>query len=95
VLTTQVTVQRRSFRLKAKVGPGIHAKLYSTPWRYLESTLDARETGSVVQSFHDGTLVKTRPRLDRGIQRHRVPSDCARRSPVTCGYAVAVADRVG
>lgn len=61
----QVTVSKTPFVLatSAKVGPDIHAKvghtLYSIPWRYLGSTLDARETGSVVQFFHDGTLIKT------------------------------------
>jgi hypothetical protein len=54
----------------AKVGPDIHAKvgrtLYSIPWRFLGATLDAREAGSVVQFFHEGTLVKTHPWLERG-----------------------------
>lgn len=54
----------------AKVGPDIHAKvgrtLYSIPWRFLGATLDARETGSVVQFFHEGILVKTHPWLERG-----------------------------
>ena len=54
----------------AKVGPDIHAKvghtLYSIPWRFLGATVDARETGSAVQFFHDGTLIKTHPRLERG-----------------------------
>jgi hypothetical protein len=54
----------------AKVGPDIHAKvghtLYSIPWRFLGATVDAREAGSVVQFFHDGTLIKTHPWLERG-----------------------------
>ena len=54
----------------AKVGPDIHAKvghtLYSIPWRFLGATLDARETASAVQFFHEGTLIKTHPWLERG-----------------------------
>ncbi|MFP5254042.1 MAG: IS21 family transposase [Actinomycetes bacterium] len=59
---------RREFELaswsRPKVGPDIHVKvgkktLYSVPWRLIGEHVDARETPTTVQIFHDGTLVKT------------------------------------
>ena len=57
---------------KAKIGPDIHARvekvLYSVPWRHIGKTADVRITGSMVQFFIGGQLVKTHPRKERGKQ---------------------------
>jgi transposase len=57
---------------RCKVGPDIHARvdgvLYSIPWRWIGSTLDARSTATMVQFFSCGELVKTHPRKQRGKQ---------------------------
>lgn len=56
----------------AKIGPDIHAHvgkvLYSVPWRHMGKTADVRVTGTMVQFFIGGELVKTHPRKDRGKQ---------------------------
>src|SRR5580658_5177573 len=56
----------------AKIGPDIHAQvekvLYSVPWRHIGKTADVRITGSMVQFFIGGELVKTHPRKIRGKQ---------------------------
>lgn len=48
---------------RPKVGPDIHVKvgpaLYSVPWRFIGSQLDARATDTAVQLFSRGELVKT------------------------------------
>jgi transposase len=55
-----------------KIGPDIHAKvgktLYSVPWQHIGERLDARETATVVQFFHHGTLVTTHGRKPSGKQ---------------------------
>jgi transposase len=56
----------------AKIGPDIHAHvgkvLYSVPWRHMGKTADVRVTGSMVQFFIGGDLVKTHPRKGQGKQ---------------------------
>src|SRR5271163_428500 len=56
----------------AKIGPDIHAQvdkvLYSLPWRHIGKTADVRITGSMVQFFIGGDLVKSHPRKIRGKQ---------------------------
>jgi transposase len=56
----------------AKIGPDIHAQvdkvLYSVPWRHIGKTADVRITGSMVQFFIGGDLVKSHPRKIRGKQ---------------------------
>jgi hypothetical protein len=56
----------------AKIGPDIHAQvdrvLYSVPWRHIGKTADVRVTGSMVQFFIGGDLVKAHPRKIRGKQ---------------------------
>jgi transposase len=57
---------------RAKVGPDIHAQvdrvLYSLPWQHIGKTADVRVTGTMVQFFIGGQLVKTHPRKQRGKQ---------------------------
>jgi transposase len=57
---------------KAKIGPDIHARvgkvLYSVPWRHIGKTADVRVTGTMVQFFIGGDLVKTHPRKSWGKQ---------------------------
>jgi transposase len=56
----------------AKIGPDIHARvgkvLYSVPWRHIGKTADVRVTGTMVQFFIGGQLVKTHPRKAWGKQ---------------------------
>ena len=56
----------------AKIGPDIHARvekvLYSVPWRHIGKTAGVRVTGTMVQFFIGGQLVKTHPRKARGKQ---------------------------
>ena len=56
----------------AKIGPDIHAQvdrvLYSVPWRHIGKTADVRVTGTMVQFFISGDLVKSHPRKLRGKQ---------------------------
>ncbi len=42
--------------------------LYSVPWRHIGKTADVRITGSMVQFFIGGDLVKSHPRKVRGKQ---------------------------
>ena len=42
--------------------------LYSVPWRHIGKTADVRVTGTMVQFFIGGQLVKTHPRKVRGKQ---------------------------
>jgi transposase len=55
---------------RAKVGPDIHIRveraLYSVPWRLTGQSVDVRISGALVQVFHDGQLVKTHARTERG-----------------------------
>lgn len=88
---------RKSFVLAtwstAKVGPDIHAKvgktLYSIPWRYIGQRVDARETPTVVQIFHEGQLIATHGRKPQGKQTdfgHYPPEKIAfkMRTPTWC-----------
>ncbi|MFJ2021932.1 Mu transposase domain-containing protein [Streptomyces nodosus] len=54
----------------ATVGPDIHIKvgrtLYSVPWKLIGRKVDVRSTATMVQVFHDGSLVKTHTALDQG-----------------------------
>ncbi len=77
----------------ALVGPDIHAKvgktIYSVPWRLIGQRLDARCTATVVQFFHNGTLVATHGRKPKGKQTdfgHYPPEKIAfrMRTPTWC-----------
>jgi hypothetical protein len=77
----------------AKVGPDIHAKvghtLYSIPWRSIGQRLDARQTPTMVQFFHQGQLVATHPHKPQGKQTdmgHYPPEKIAfrMRTPTWC-----------
>jgi hypothetical protein len=77
----------------ALVGPDIHAKvgktIYSIPWRLIGQRLDARSTATVVQFFHNGTLVATHGRKPKGKQTdfgHYPPEKIAfrMRTPTWC-----------
>jgi transposase len=85
----------------AKVGPDIHAKvgktLYSIPWRLIGQRLDARETQTTVQFFHQGQLVATHPHKPQGKQTdmgHYPPEKIAfrMRTPTWCRTR---ADQIG
>ncbi|HZD01460.1 MAG TPA: IS21 family transposase [Actinomycetes bacterium] len=85
----------------AKVGPDIHAKvgktLYSIPWRYIGQRLDARQTPTTVQFFHQGQLVATHPSKPQGKQTdlsHYPPEKIAfrMRTPTWCRTR---ADQIG
>jgi transposase len=73
---TLVALPRTAFELaswtKVKVHPDIHVKvaktLYSIPWRYIGTYLDAKETNHTVEFFLNGELVKTHVRLKKGKQ---------------------------
>jgi hypothetical protein len=76
-----------------KVGPDIHVKvgkaLYSVPWRLIGQRLDARETWTTVQLFHDGHLVATHARAGKGKRTdmsHYPPEKIAfaMRTPAWC-----------
>jgi len=78
---------------RPKVGPDIHVKvgktIYSVPWRLIGQHVDARSTWSTVQVFHNGELVATHVRKDRGKQTdqaHYPPEKIAfrMRTPVWC-----------
>jgi hypothetical protein len=53
-----------------KVGPDIHVKvgpaLYSVPWRLIGQRVEARSTATTVQLVHDGQVVATHVRAQRG-----------------------------
>ncbi|MBN1173011.1 MAG: IS21 family transposase [Micromonosporaceae bacterium] len=77
----------------ALVGPDIHAKvgktIYSVPWRLIGQRLDARETDTMVQLFHQGQLVATHGRKPKGKQTdfgHYPPEKIAfrMRTPTWC-----------
>jgi transposase len=76
-----------------KVGPDIHVKvgkaLYSVPWRLIGQRLDARETWTTVQLFHNGQLVATHARAGNGKRTdmsHYPPEKIAfaMRTPTWC-----------
>jgi transposase len=76
-----------------KVGPDIHVKvgkaLYSVPWRLIGQHLDARETWTTVQLFHNGQLVATHARAVKGKRTdmsHYPPEKIAfaMRTPTWC-----------
>ena len=76
-----------------RIGPDIHAKvgktLYSVPWQHIGTRLDARETVTMVQFFHDGNLVATHGRKPSGKQTdlsHYPPEKIAfhMRTPTWC-----------
>jgi transposase len=77
----------------ARVGPDIHAKvgktIYSVPWRFMGQQVDARETPTVVQIFHNGQLIATHGRKPSGKQTdfgHYPPEKIAfrMRTPAWC-----------
>lgn len=77
----------------AKVGPDIHAKvgktIYSVPWRFMGQQVDARQTPTVVQIFHNGQLIATHGRKPQGKQTdygHYPPEKIAfrMRTPAWC-----------
>ncbi|GHG05183.1 hypothetical protein ACFFSH_38870 [Streptomyces filamentosus] len=53
----------------ATIGPDIHIKvgrtLYSVPWKLIGRRIGVRSTATMVQLFHDGSLVKTHAVLDQ------------------------------
>jgi hypothetical protein len=74
-------------------GPDIHAKvgktIYSVPWRFIGQRVDARETFTVVQIFHNGQLIATHGRKQQGKQTdfgHYPPEKIAfrMRTPTWC-----------
>ena len=90
-----------------KVGPDIHVKvgkaLYSVPSRLIGQRLDARETWTTVQLFHDGQLVATHARAGKGKRTDmshyppekiafamRTPAWCRRRAAETGPACTAV-----
>jgi hypothetical protein len=81
-----------------KVGPDIHVKvgpaLYSVPWRLIGSRVEARSTATTVQIVHDGTVVATHLRAERGRrtnQDHYPPEKIAfhQRTPTWCRTTAA------
>jgi transposase len=77
----------------ARVGPDIHAKvgktIYSVPWRFMGQRVDARETPTMVQIFHNGQLIATHGRKPQGKQTdfgHYPPEKIAfrMRTPTWC-----------
>jgi len=76
-----------------KVGPDIHVKvgkaLYSVPWRLIGQRLDARQTWTTVQFFHNGHLVATHACASKGKRTdmsHYPPEKIAfaMRTPAWC-----------
>ena len=75
------------------VGPDIHVRvgktLYSVPWRFIGTKVDARSTTTTVQIFHTGELVCTHPFKAKGKQTdysHYPPEKIAfrMRTPTWC-----------
>jgi hypothetical protein len=63
--------------------------LYSVPWRLIGATLDAKERAGTVEIYHEGSLVATHVRLERGKQTnydHYPPEKVAffMRTPAWC-----------
>jgi transposase len=93
---------RRVFTLatwsRGKVGPDIHVKvgpaLYSVPWRLIGQHVDARSTATSVQIVHDGKVVATHLRAERGRRTttdHYPPEKIAfhLRTPTWCREVAA------
>ncbi len=85
----------------AKVGPDIHVKvgpaLYSVPWRLIGQQVHARSTATMVQVTHEGKVVATHVRRERGRSttvEHYPPERIAfhMRTPTWCRQ---VAEQVG
>jgi len=84
-----------------KVGPDIHLKvgpvLYSVPWRLIGQQVHARSTATMVQVVHEGQVVATHVRRQRGRSTtvaHYPPERIAfhMRTPSWCRHA---AEQVG
>jgi transposase len=84
-----------------KVGPDIHVKvgpvLYSVPWRLIGEQIHARATATMVQVVHEGRVVATHVRRERGRAtnvEHYPPERIAfhMRTPTWCRE---VAEQVG
>src|ERR1035437_4913358 len=84
-----------------KVGPDIHVKvgpaLYSVPWRLIGQRAHARSTATMVQIVHEGKVVATHVRRQRGRSttvEHYPPERIAfhMRTPIWCRHA---AEEVG
>jgi hypothetical protein len=78
---------------RPRVGPDIHIKvgqsLYSVPWRFIGTTVDARATATMVQIFANGELIATHIAKPRGKQTemgHYPPEKIAfrMRTPTWC-----------
>ena len=85
----------------AKVGPDIHVKvgpaLYLVPWRLIGQQVHARSTATMVQVTHEGRVVATHVRRERGRSttvEHYPPERIAfhMRTPTWCRQ---VAEQVG
>ena len=81
-----------------KVGPDIHVKvgpaLYSVPWRLIGHQVEARSTATIVQIVHDGSVVATHLRAERGRRTnydHYPPEKIAfqQRTPTWCRTTAA------
>jgi transposase len=81
-----------------KVGPDIHVKvgpaLYSTPWRLIGARVEARSTATTVQVVHEGQVVATHLRAERGRRTnpdHYPPEKIAfyQRTPTWCRSTAA------
>jgi transposase len=89
------------------VGPDIHVKvgmtLYSVPWRFIGTKVDARATATTVQVFCRGELIATHPFKAQGKQtdfshyppekiafRMRTPTWCRTRAAEIGEHTVAV-----
>ena len=79
-----------------KVGPDIHVKvgrcLYSVPWRLIGQQVHARSTATMVQVVHEGVVVATHVRRERGratTTAHYPPEKIAfhMRTPTWCRHA--------
>jgi len=57
---------------RPKIGPDCYAKagraLYTVPWRFIGSRVDARESDHSVEFYVDGKVIKTWARIDKGKQ---------------------------
>jgi hypothetical protein len=81
-----------------KVAADIHVKvgpaLYSAPWRLIGQQVQARSTATTVQLVHDGTVVATHVRAERGRRTnpdHYPPEKIAfyQRTPTWCRTTAA------
>lgn len=81
-----------------KVAADIHVKvgpaLYSAPWRLIGQQVQARSTATTVQIVHDGTVVATHLRAERGRRTnydHYPPEKIAfqQRTPTWCRTTAA------